>query len=161
MYTTNSTYIMYGSWDMEQDRQNFFSFWTIFCPFTPRTTQKIKILKKWKKTSGDIINLHLHTTNEDHMMYGCWDLECYREIFFFSFWAIFCPFSHLTTQKIKFLKKWKKTPGDIIPLNLCTINENHMMYGSRDDAQQTEFVVIWVISCTQLDLNPQPLSSFS
>ena len=36
-----------------------------------------------------------------------------------------------------------------------------MMYGSRDDAQQTEFVVICVISCTQLDLNPQPLSSFS
>ena len=29
--------------------QNFFSFWTIFCPFTPLTPQKIKILKKWKK----------------------------------------------------------------------------------------------------------------
>ena len=24
-------------------------FWDIFCPFTPLTTQKIKILKKWKK----------------------------------------------------------------------------------------------------------------
>ena len=31
-------------------RQNFLSFWTIFCPFTPSlTNQKIKILKKWKK----------------------------------------------------------------------------------------------------------------
>ena len=30
-------------------RQNIFSFWTIFCPFIPLTTQKIKILKRWKK----------------------------------------------------------------------------------------------------------------
>ena len=27
----------------------FLSFWTVFCPFTPLWTQKIKILKKWKK----------------------------------------------------------------------------------------------------------------
>ena len=37
------------SWDMEHDGHNFLSFWTIFCPFTPLTTQKIKILKKGKK----------------------------------------------------------------------------------------------------------------
>ena len=24
--------IMYGSWDTKHDRQNFLSFWTIFCP---------------------------------------------------------------------------------------------------------------------------------
>ena len=29
---------MYGSWDIEHDRQ---FFWTIFCPFIPQTTQKI------------------------------------------------------------------------------------------------------------------------
>ena len=27
--------------------------------------------------------------------------------FFLSFWVIFCPFTHLTTQKVKTLKKWK------------------------------------------------------
>ena len=27
--------MMYGSWDMECNRHNFLSFWTIFCPFTP------------------------------------------------------------------------------------------------------------------------------
>ena len=44
---------------------------------------------------------------------GC---NCY-----FSFWAIFCPFTHLTVQKMK-----KKTPGDIIILCQCTKNhENH------------------------------------
>ena len=40
--------MMYGSLDIKHDRQKFLSFWTIFCPFTPLTTQKIKIKKKWK-----------------------------------------------------------------------------------------------------------------
>ena len=41
---------IYYSWDMACDRCNcYFSFWAIFCPFTPLTAQKIKILKKWKK----------------------------------------------------------------------------------------------------------------
>ena len=34
---------------MNHVRQNFLSSWTIFCPFTLLTSQKIKILKKWKK----------------------------------------------------------------------------------------------------------------
>ena len=46
--TTNDNYMMHGSWDMKHDRQNFLSFWVLFCPFTLLTTQKIKILKKWK-----------------------------------------------------------------------------------------------------------------
>ena len=36
--------MMYGSWDMKCDAQNFLSFGNVFCPFTPITTQKIKIL---------------------------------------------------------------------------------------------------------------------
>ena len=34
---------------MVRDRCNYFSFWAIFCPFTPLTACKIKILKKLKK----------------------------------------------------------------------------------------------------------------
>ena len=49
MCTKNYVQIMYGSWDMVQDRCNYFSFWAIFCPFTPLTARKIKILKKWNK----------------------------------------------------------------------------------------------------------------
>ena len=41
--------MMYGSWDMECDTQNFLSLWTVFCPFTLLRTQKIKILKNEKK----------------------------------------------------------------------------------------------------------------
>ena len=48
MCTINNSHMMYGSWNMECNRQNFLSFWTTFCPFTPLTTQKIKLLKKWK-----------------------------------------------------------------------------------------------------------------
>ena len=40
---------MYGSRDMECNRQNYVSFWTIFYHFTPLTTQKIEALKIWKK----------------------------------------------------------------------------------------------------------------
>ena len=48
MCIINENHMMYGSWYVEHGRQNFFSFWTIFCPFTLLTTQKIIILKKWK-----------------------------------------------------------------------------------------------------------------
>ena len=55
----------------------FLSFWAIYCPFTPLTTRKIKILKKMKKKktknkkkSGYIIILHQYTANNNHMMYG-------------------------------------------------------------------------------------------
>ena len=70
------------------------------------------------------------TINEDHRIYGSWNIRCERHKFL-SFWAISCPFSPLTTWKIKILTL-KTTPGDIIILHTCTINENHMMYGSWD-----------------------------
>ena len=49
---------------------------------------------------------------------------------YFSFWAIFCPLTPLTAQKINILKKMKEIAGDIIILHKCTKNDNHMMYGS-------------------------------
>ena len=116
----------YGSWDMEHNRKNFLSFWTIFCPFN---TQKVKILNKWKKTPEDIIILQTCTKNNSHMMYGSWNMECNGQISS-SFWTIFCPFTHLTTWKIKILNKMKKMPRYIIISHRCTINDNHMMYGS-------------------------------
>ena len=43
--------MMYGSWNMERQEQNFLSFGTVFCPFTHLMARKvkIKILKKMKK----------------------------------------------------------------------------------------------------------------
>ena len=42
--------MMYGSLDMVHDGCNYFSFWAIFCPFTPVTAQKMKISKNEKNT---------------------------------------------------------------------------------------------------------------
>ena len=49
MFTINYSHMMYNSWDMKCNTHNFLSFWTIFYPFSPLTTQKISILKNWKK----------------------------------------------------------------------------------------------------------------
>ena len=50
---------------------------------------------------------------------------------YFSFWAIFFPFTALTAQEIKIKKKKKiETPGDIIILHKCTKNYDQLMYGS-------------------------------
>ena len=38
-----------GSWNTRYDRLKFLSFWVIFCPFSPLTTWKIKILTLKKK----------------------------------------------------------------------------------------------------------------
>ena len=60
-----------------------------------------------KKIPGDIILLNMSNIQEDHMMYGLWDKR--RNVqSFLSFWAILCPLTLLTTQKIKIKKKQKK-----------------------------------------------------
>ena len=61
------------------------------------------------------------------MMYDLWNVKCDRQNFL-SLWAIFCPFTPLTMQKIK-IKKKKKTSGDIIILHKCT-KIHDMLYSS-------------------------------
>ena len=63
-----------------------------FFTFTPLTTQKIKSLRKWKK-SLDILYIILNTcnTNDNHMMHVSWDID--HEIQnVLSFCNIFLPF---------------------------------------------------------------------
>ena len=51
---------------MARDRCNcYFSFWAIFCLFTPPKSPKNKISKKNEKALGDIIILHMCTKNYD------------------------------------------------------------------------------------------------
>ena len=107
MCAINDNHMMYDSWDTECNGQNFLSVWTVFCTFTLLTTQKIKILKKWKITWRYHHFTHMCTINDNHMMYGSWDMECGRHNFL-SFWTIFCPYTPLTTPKIKIFNKWKK-----------------------------------------------------
>ena len=60
------------------------------------------------------------------LRYGAWRTECF---------VILDRFLHSYSPKQpKKSKFWKmiKMPGDIIILQMCTINDNYMMYGSWD-----------------------------
>ena len=100
-------FLRYGAW-----RTEFFVISDNFLPFYPAKNPKTKILKKWKKLeiSGDIILLHKSTKNYDHMPYcfSFWDMEHDRCNWYFSFWAIFCPFPPSHHEKWKFQKNEKK-----------------------------------------------------
>ena len=105
------------SWDMVRDRCIcYFSFWAIFYPLNSLKNENCKKLKK-KKTLGSIIILHKWTKNHDHMLYCSWD-KAHDICNYFSFWAIFCPFSPLTAQK----KKKKKNHLEISSFYICTKN---------------------------------------
>ena len=112
--------MLHCSWDMVCGGCNYFSFSAIFCPFTPNSLKKWKLLKKKKRQSGDVINVHKCTKNYDQMMYDFWDMVRNRCNCYFSFWANFCTFTPLKAQKVKIFEKMKKTPGNIIILQMCT-----------------------------------------
>ena len=80
-----------------------------FCPLTPLTTWKKQNLKKWKKCLG-ISSFYTYIPQMKIIWCMVTEIRCTTDFFFFffSFWVIFCPFTLLTTQKIKILKKWKK-----------------------------------------------------
>ena len=99
--------MLYGSWDIEHNGQNFLWFLTIFA-FLPPYNRDKKLFEKIKnQMPGDII-LHMCTINENHMMNGSWDMKRDRPNVS-SFWFIFYTFSPLPTQKIKILKNRKKS----------------------------------------------------
>ena len=86
----------------------------LFLPFYPCNSPKNENFKKMEKTPGDIIIL-------DIMLYCSWDMvhegcNCY-----FSFWLFFA-FLPPNRPKNQNFRKWKKMPGDIILLHMCTIN---------------------------------------
>ena len=98
--------MLYYSWDMARDTCNcYFSFWTIFCPFTPLTVQKMKISKKWKK---DLEILSFYTSVPKIMIicYTVPEIWCMTDaIVIFHFRLFFA----LLPQKSNFLKNEKNT----------------------------------------------------
>ena len=134
--------MVYGSWDMEQNRQKFFVILDHFLPFYPPNKQKIRILKNWK-TPEDIIILHMCTINDNHMIYGFSDMESNWQIFL-SFWTIFCPFTPYNNPENQNFEKMKKTSGDTMYLHVSTIKGNHIydVWFLRYGARQAECFVI-------------------
>ena len=89
-------------------KNSFFVILDHILPFyTPNNPKKSKFWKNEKK-AGDIIILHMCTMNDNHMIYGSWDMKRDGQNFL-SFWTIFFPFTPIKTRKIKILKKWKKS----------------------------------------------------
>ena len=122
--------MMYGFWEIECDRQNFLSFWTVFALLPTCGARKSKFwIKKKKKKPEDIIILYMCTINDNHLMHGSWDMECNGQNLML-FWAFFLPFHPYNNQKSQNFVKMKKMHGDTIILHMCAINDNHMMYGS-------------------------------
>ena len=101
MCTINDSHMMYGSWDMKCNRQNFLSFY-------PSMDPENQNFGKMKKTPEDIIILQMCTINDSHMMYGSWNMEHNRQKSL-SFWTVLPPFTLLTTEKIKILKYYHFT----------------------------------------------------
>ena len=103
MWTKNQSYdvrfLRYRMWE-------FFVILGHFLPFYLPNDAKRQNFYKMKKTPGDINILYIYILNKYHMMHDSWNVRHNRQ--FLSFRTIFCPFTTLTTQKIKILKNWKK-----------------------------------------------------
>ena len=88
-----------------------FLFCATFFLFTLLTAPKMKIWKNWKKhiiISSRYRHLIQVYINHDHVLCCSWDLMCDRYNCYFSFRAIFCPFTPLKTRKMRIKKKMKK-----------------------------------------------------
>ena len=106
-------------------------------PYHPShpTTQRIKILKKWKKKKNatGIIILHKCTINDKHMIYGSWDINCNKQIFFVILGNFLLFQSPNDPKNENFKKKiMKEIPGDFIILHKCTKTYDHRLYYSWD-----------------------------
>ena len=119
-------------------------FWVIFCPFTSLKPRKNQKFEKMKKITWDIIILQMCTINDDHMIYSPWDTEWDGHNFFFLvILGHFLHFNPPKNPKNQNFEKMKTTPGGIIILHMCTINDHHMMYASWDmECDRQNFFVI-------------------
>ena len=76
-----------------------------FLPFDSPNNPKNQNFEKNEKHTWIYHHLTQVYKNHDQMLYCSRDMACDRYNCYFSFWAIFCTFTTLTTQKIKTLKK--------------------------------------------------------
>ena len=106
---------LYGPKESKLQRQKFLSFWAIFCPFSPLTTWKIKILKLRKNT------WRYHFTHLHHkwQSYDLWFLRygAQRKEFFVNL-DRFSPFYPPMDPKNQNFKKMK-THLKILSFHQC------------------------------------------
>ena len=109
MCTINDSHIMYDSWDMEHDdRQNFLSFWTIFCtltptplpPFPPHPNNPPKNQNFEKIEKNAWRNYHFTHVYHKWQSYDVWFLRYWVQWIEFFILDQLLAFYPLTTQKI-------------------------------------------------------------
>ena len=100
-----------------------------FCPFTPITAQKIKILKKWKNLL-EISSFYICVTKI--MIRKCTvpEICCTTDAINFHFGPFLSFYSHSSPKNQNF-EKMKKTQGGIFILHICTKNYDQR-YSSWD-----------------------------
>ena len=78
----------YDVWFLRYEMQQteIFVILDHFCPFNP--PPKNQNFEKLKNMPGDVIILHLCTTNDNHMMYSYWNMKHDRQNFLL-FWTVF------------------------------------------------------------------------
>ena len=121
--------MIYSSWDIECDRLKLVIMGH-FLPFylPPSKNQKNQNFKKTKN--------HFTQVYQKPQSYEVQFLRYRVRLNFLSFWAIFCPFTTLPPNDPenqnfeKKKKKWKKCLKILsLYTYMCTINEDHMIYG--------------------------------
>ena len=147
------THVYHKSWSYDicflryKARQDFLSFWAIFCPLTLLTTRKIKILKKWHKHAWR----YYHCTHVYHkwQSHEVWFLRYGPQwAGFFVILHHFLPLYPPNNLENQNFEKTKKKPGCILILHICTINDNLMMYGSWDmERKKQNFLSFWTVFC--------------
>ena len=122
MYTINDNHILHSSWDIEHYGQTFYH-------------EGAKIFKNgnisWKYDHFTLVHQKLQS-------YDVWFLRYeVRQTAIFAIFGYFLPFYYprpLMIRKIKILKKKKKRKKcrEILSFYayMCTLNEDHMIYGS-------------------------------
>ena len=89
--------------------------------YTPNSPEN-QIFEKMKKSSSEIIFLHMCTNNDNHNVwfrrYWVW------QTYFLSFWNIL-PFNPPNNPEKQNIEKMKETHGDIMILHMCAINEKN------------------------------------
>ena len=144
--------MMYGSWDIGHNRFFFFHFGLFFAILPPPLNNpENQNFGKMKKTPGGIIT---HFKHEYHkwklydvccLRYGAWKTDFFLILdHFLSFYTPLPSPNNPENQNFQKMKKKTKKPGDIIILHKCTINDNHMIYGSWDMkcTRQTFFLIL-------------------
>ena len=89
-------------WSMT--KRIFCHFGPFFSLFTPNNPEN-QSFEKMNKTPGDITILHMCTINDNHLMYGSWDMDREDRIFcdYGSFFALSPPYwpKNQNVEKIK------------------------------------------------------------